>query len=264
MTMPRTPVRLMLGLVIPLAFASRLEAVPPLVSGDVPTADRGRFEWYAGALFENNDGSISRELPLMELVYGLTDRQEITFEIPWLSEHGVHGWEDAVVGTKYMFVKETETLPGIAGSLEVKLPSASTARGLGTGEFDYGLLLRAQKTWGRFTLLGNAGYTFVGKPNVGGITEKRDNVWFASLAQFYELTERTSLLSEVYFETSEEPGEPNRLAANIGVEHELHDSFKVHAAIGTSLRDHQRGGPDLRAYVGFKWEFDAPWRRAAK
>lgn len=256
-----TKTALILG--ITFADATRLQAAPPLVSGDVPTADKGRFEWYAGTLFENNDGSISRELPLMELIYGLTDRQEITFGIPWLSEHGVHGWEDAVIGTKYMFVKETEMLPGISGSLEVKLPSASTARELGTGEFDYSLLLRAQKTWGRFTLLGNVGYTFAGKPKIHGLIEPKDNVWFASLAQFYDLTEHTSLLSEVYVETSEEPEAPVRFAMNIGVERELADNFKLHASIGTSLRDHQRGGPDLRAYVGFKWEFDAPWRRVA-
>lgn len=236
-------------------LASKLSAVAPLVSGDVPTADAGRFEWYVGSLFGKNDGTISRELPLMELVYGLSDRQEITFEIPWLSERGVHGWEDAVVGTKYMFVKETKTLPGISGSLEVKLPSASTSRGLGTGEFDYGLLLRAQKTWGRLTLLGNVDYTFVGELGA-------ENVWFLSFAQFYELAKRTSLLSEVYFETSEESRTSERLAANIGVEHELADHFKIHAAIGTSLRGHQQGGPDLRAYIGFKWEFDAPLHRA--
>jgi hypothetical protein len=236
-----------------LAASTRLEAVPPLVSGDVPTADKGRFEWYVGTLFENNNGSVGRELPLMELVYGLTERQEITFEIPWLSEHGVHGWEDAVVGTKYMLVKETQTLPGISGSLEVKLPSASTARGLGTGEFDYGLLLRAQKTWGWFTLLGNVGYTLVGGPDA-------DDVWFLSVAQFYELTKRTLLLSEVYFETSEAPEASSRLVANIGFEHQLADNFNIHASIGTSLREHQQGGPDLRAYIGFKWEFDAPWK----
>lgn len=236
--------------------------MPPIESGDVPTADKGRFEWYVGTLFEKSDGTLNRELPVMELVYGLTDRQELNFEIPWLSEHGVHGWEDAIVGTKYMFVKETNTLPGIAGSLQVKLPSASTSRGLGTGEFDYNLLLRVQKTWGRYTLLGNLGYTFIGEPTIDGITEPRDNVWFASLVQFYEIAERTSLLGEVLFETSDEPGAPNRFATNIGIERELADNFKVHAAIGTSLREHQRGGPEMRAYIGFKWEFDAPWKTA--
>lgn len=254
--------RLPLFFIVCALAGSPLEAVPPLVSGDVPTADEGRFEWYVGTLFENSAGTLSRKLPVMELVYGLTERQEVTFEIPWLSEAGVHGWEDALVGTKRVLVPETDTRPGIAGSFAVKLPSASTARGLGTGEFDYELLLRVQKTWGRFTVLGNLGYTFIGEPTINGTTEPRDNVWFASLAQFYEITQSTKLLSEVYFETGDEPGAANRLAANIGIEHELADNFKVHAAIGSSLREHQHGGPDIRAYIGFKWEFDAPWRRA--
>ena len=37
--------------------------------------------------------------------------------------------------------------------------------------------------------------------------------------------------------------------------------LSVHAAIGKSLREGNRGGPDLRVYVGLKWEFEAPWKR---
>jgi len=69
------------------------------------------------------------------------------------------------------------------------------------------------------------------------------------------------LLSELYFVSREEPGEPNRLAANIGFKHKLRDNLTVHAPIGKSVRDGNRGGPDLRVYAGLKWELGVPWKR---
>ena len=247
-----------------LTAGARLCAIPPLVSGDVPTADKGTFEIYSGVRYQSESDSVNRQFPIVELVYGLTDRQEFTFEIPFLSQQGEHGFGDAVVGTKYNFIKETGTLPGISGSFELKLPTGSASRGLGSNTYDYDFRFRVQKTWGWFTALGNVGYTLVGEPKIGGISQRRDNVWFASFVQEYRVTEKTKLLSEIYLETSEERGQPNRLAANVGFESESAHNLTFQAAVGRSLREGARGGPDLRVYVGLHWVFDAPWKRSEK
>jgi hypothetical protein len=247
--------------VLLMAVAPRCFAPPPLVTGDVPTADKETFEWYVGARYqENASGNPSRLLPFTELVYGLTDRQELTFEIAGLSVDHEYGISDAVIGTKFVFLKETERWPGIAGSFELKLPTGDESRGLGSGEFDYDLRVRTQKTWGWFTAIGNVGYTFVTDPEYGGVTISTENVWLLSFAQEYQVAKKTKLLSEIYFVSREEPGEPNRLAANIGFKHKLRDNLTVHAAIGKSIREGNRGGPDVRVYVGVKWEFGAPWK----
>jgi hypothetical protein len=244
------------------AFVPRCFAVPPLVSGDVPTANKESFEWYLGARYqESESGNPARLLPFTELVYGLTERMEFTFETSGLSTDGEYGLSDSVVGAKYVFLKETEKRPGVAGSFELKLPTGDESRGLGSGEFDYDLRLRTQKTWGWFTAIGNAGYTFVTDPEYGGVTTSAENVWLLTCAQEYQVAKATKLLSEIYFVSRETPDEPNRLAANIGFKHKLRDNFTVHAAIGKSIREGNRGGPDLRVYVGVKWEFDAPWKR---
>jgi hypothetical protein len=245
-----------------MALAStRIEAVPPLVSGDVPTAEKETFEWYVGMSYQSEAGSITRQFFFTELVYGISDRQEVTFEIPFLSQDGEHGFGDIVLGTKYMVLKETEKLPGISPTFEIKLPSASASRGLGTGEFNYDLRVPVQKTWGWFTLLGNVGYTIIGEPHVNGVVEPRKNVWFVSSAQECKISEKTRLLSEIYLETAEEPGKPNRFAADVGFEQVFSEKFKVHGAVGRSLRE---GPSDLRIYVGFEWDFDAPWKREVK
>jgi hypothetical protein len=195
------------------------------------------------------------------LVYGLTDRQELTFETSGLSLDGHYGLSDSVLGTKYVFLKENEKRPGLAGSFELKLPTGDESRGLGSGEFDYDLRLRVQKSWGWFTAIGNAGYTFVTDPEFGGLTTSAENVWLLTFGQEYQVAKWTKLLSELYFVSREEPGEPNRLGANIGFKQKLLDNLQIHAAVGKSVREGNRGGPDLRVYAGLKWEFDAPWTK---
>jgi hypothetical protein len=244
------------------AGSRRSEAVPPLVSSDVPTVEKGEFELYLGVQYESNPGSITRSLPTMELNYGISDRQELTLQLPWLSESGQHGIGDLVLETKYVFLQETKTGPGIAGSFGLKVPTASSSRGLGTGAFDEELLLRIQKNWGWFTALGNAGYTFLGDPKNG--ENQRDGVWFVSLAQSYQVTAKTLLFTEFYAEANEEQGAPYRLAATFGFDQEIVKDFSMQASVGRTLRDTREGGPDLRVYVGFHWIFGAPWQHGKK
>src|SRR5215217_4003119 len=109
--------RALLALGIVAAFAAKCFAPPPLVTGDVPTADKQTFEWYVGGRYqESESGRPSRLLPFTELVYGLSERQEMTFEVAGLSENHDYGISDAVLGTKYVFQTELDSRPGVAGS----------------------------------------------------------------------------------------------------------------------------------------------------
>ena len=222
----------------------RAAAVPPLVAGDVPTADKNHVEMYVGARYEKTD-SIERQLPFTEIVYGLTERQEVTFEIPFLSLDGHEGFGDAVLGTKYLILRETDQRPGIAGSLELKLDNGDESAGLGTGGLEYDFRLRAQKVFGWFTGLGNVGYT---------ITDQRDVV-FLAFAQEYRVSAKLAVLSEIYWRNSAEPREPNCFAGDVGFKYHLIEHLDLHATIGKGLRDANRGGPDLRVYAGIKLDF---------
>ncbi len=97
----------------------------------------------------------------------------------------------------------------------------------------------------------NLGYTFVGEPE----GQSRRDVLFTAFAQEYEVTPKTRLLSEIYWKNSDEPGTPNRLAADVGFKYHLLPDLAVHAAAGRSLREDHVGGPELRVYAGIKLEF---------
>jgi len=229
------------------------QAVPPLVSDDVPPAEKGTVQWYWATQYLSGQGSIERDLLTTVMSIGITDRQEISWGIPLVSTDGEHGLGDLFVGTKFLLFKETDSCPAASASFNLTTPTGDASKGLGTGGWDYDFRFQAQKKWGWFTLIGNVAYSLLNDP--------QRNVWLVSTAQEYEISETTRLLSEVYFQTSAEPGLSNIVAADVGFVHNFTEKFNVHAAIGTSLREDHRSGTDLRVYVGFEWDFDAPWKK---
>lgn len=243
-----------------LLNAPRCFAPPPLITGDVPTADKGRFELYAGFRYQDT-GTIQRQIPHAELIYGITERWEIGVEGNYLSRAGEHGFDDVTLATKIVLVPEAERRPGLAASYELKLDNGDAERGLGTGGLEHDLRLRAQKTFGWFAPIVNFGYVLVPDAEINGARSARQDVWRASFAQEWQVAKQTKLLSEIYWRTSDEPGEPDRLAWNAGFKHKLLANLTLHAAVGESLRASNIGGPDLRVYAGLKWEFDAPWKK---
>jgi hypothetical protein len=54
--------------------------------------------------------------------------------------------------------------PSLTPNLRLKIPTADEDKLLGTGEFDVGLGLEFDKTFGSFFVLGEISYTFVGNP----------------------------------------------------------------------------------------------------
>jgi hypothetical protein len=235
-----------------VAHATVASAVPPLVIGDVPTADKGDLEVYAGVRYQK-DGVGEWQVPFTEFILGVSSWQEITVEVPYILVDGQHGFGDLVLGTKVMPLRETAELPGIALSFEWKLANASMAKGLGSGSMEFGFLLRSQKTWDWFTLIGNVGYAFVTQPVVDGVTLERQGFWFLGLAPEFALSDRFSLLSDLYWRTADVPGEEARLAADVGFQYEVVRHLQIQGSVGTSLRPDSVGGPEFRSYLGLHW-----------
>ncbi|MEW6158206.1 MAG: transporter [Verrucomicrobiota bacterium] len=240
--------------------APQVLAPPPLITGDVPTAPQGGFEWYLGFRYQDT-GSIERRLPHSEVVYGLTDRWELSVESPYLEHENEHGFGDLTLATKWVALTETQIRPAFGMSYEIKLDNGDAERGLGSGGYEHDLRVRAQKTLGWFTPIVNVGYVIMPDGRIGGIAQRRENVWRTSFAQEWQVAKATKLLSEIYWRTEDAAGGADRLAWNAGFKHKLRDNLTFHAAIGKTLRENNRGGPELRVYAGVKWEFEAPWKR---
>jgi hypothetical protein len=231
-------------------------AVPPMVTDDVPPAEMGVIQWYWSTQYLSANELVQR-IPLgTAMSIGITERQEISWGIPWESQDGEHGLGDLFIGTKYLLFKEGDTGPLASLSFNLTTPTGSESRGLGLGEWQYDFRFQVQKKWGWFTLIGNIGYTILPKSD--------KNVWFLSTAQEYDVSPTTKLVSEVYVQTGAQAGLPSMVAGGVGFIHNLRDNFAIQAEVGTSLREGHQGGPELRVYVGLEWDLSAPWKKPDK
>jgi hypothetical protein len=75
---------------------------------------------------------------------------------------------DNWVGPQIRVYRQTKRVPTLAFSYGVKIPSASTAAGLGTGRVDHQLTLLASKDIMHFHFDFNASQFLIGRPNASG------------------------------------------------------------------------------------------------
>lgn len=244
------------------SFGRPANAVPPpLRTGDVTLAPPGSFEVYSGYLYtEQESRQIERQRPITALHLGLSPRQELTAEIPLsrvTTPGGVteQGFGDAVVGINFLGIEASEGQTGAAASFEVKLDNGDAAKGLGTDAINYDVRLRLESQQGNQKRFLNGGYTFVGRPEVGGIKQERRNVWFASLAEDVSLSKVMGLLAEIVFEMPSVPGDSNQVSANTGFRWNVSKEVEIVSTFGRSLRSGDKGGPHLRAYTGVVMRF---------
>jgi hypothetical protein len=74
------------------------------------------------------------------------------------------GLGDVIAGVTYRFDPPLPGFPYLDTTLKAKFPTASSKRGLGTGEFDTTLQLDATKPFGALAVFANVAYRFVGDP----------------------------------------------------------------------------------------------------
>jgi len=79
------------------------------------------------------------------------------------SRSGVSGLGDIILRLGVIALAEDSKVPQLRPSLYVKCPSADVSKGLGTGEFDFGVGIEASKWLGNAQLIGEGFYTFQGK-----------------------------------------------------------------------------------------------------
>lgn len=161
----------------------------------------------------------------------------------------VEGLGDAVVDVEYALVAEREGLPEIAPFLEVKLPTADSARGLGTGAFDEALgasLIKA--LGGGFTALLELSYTFVGSP----AHARLENFFAWSAGAAYDT--KRSFIVAAFLEgaTRTEPGDQNPLEVRVEAEYKITRSFSAVAGTTVGL---SRSVADFGFSTGLRFRF---------
>jgi hypothetical protein len=181
-----------------LAFSSTCFAYRPFITEDAGVAGKGVVQLEASWDYLSWKGGDVDNAFLLVPIYGLTEKLEMSLEIPYLLHNpdtGSHvdGIGDLNVVGKYLIFEEKEMWPAFAFKGAIKTNSGSPSKGLGTGDLDYSLVAVASKSLGQFTLHTNFGYTFVGDNGDTGIR----NTCLYGLAADYAMTEAFHLVSEI-------------------------------------------------------------------
>ncbi|TAL66606.1 MAG: hypothetical protein EPN88_08165, partial [Bacteroidetes bacterium] len=137
-------------------------AGPPYNTDDPETVRYKHWEYYISSINISQSGIWSGTSPHVELNYGLVPDVQIHLLLPmnynYSSRHGANfGYAETEFGIKYRFIRETENSPQIGTFPIIEIPTIKN------GEFSNGrvkifLPLWGQKSWGKLTTYGGAGY----------------------------------------------------------------------------------------------------------
>lgn len=180
-----------------IAFPLNGFAYRPFMTEDAGVAGKGvaQLELSWDYLQWNGD----RENVLLFIpIYGITERIELSVEIPYLfhNHEGVErmdGIGDINLVGKFLLLEEKESRPTLALKGVVKTKSSDEKKGLGSGDIVYSFVGVVSKNFGTFTLHAMFGYTLVGPSGDDSIRD----IYLYGLAADYGVTEKFHVVAEI-------------------------------------------------------------------
>ena len=258
----RTGVLAVVGLV---GLTGGLYAGRPLVTDDAYPVERGSVEVEFGIELETTTQLYSLTAPF-SFGFGVTDWLELAIKPSVLYQDDQDASPRRVAGVGDLVLEAKARLPFRPFDLDLalvpnlKIPTASESRGLGTGKVDGGAVFVVSKAFTDTRKLHfNVGYTAVGTVSDVNLQDQ----WFFGLAGETSIPglaeERLQVVAEVFGTTAEEEGGPGDIQGHLGVRYLVAESLILDAAIGRSLTTHPP--VEFFATIGLTWTFDAPWKR---
>ena len=159
------------------------------------------------------------------------------------------GIGDLLFRGRYYLVDEQGLVPTIAVTGRIKIPTADSDRGLGTGRFDETLGVELSKTLVKNWLgFANFGYTFIGEPE--GVDLR--NQWYYDFGVGYNVT--NNLLVSMYYEEYRAliEGLSNPRDLLFALNYKATSALRFNASILVGLSN---GAPDYGLTGGISWRF---------
>lgn len=225
----------------------------PINTDDAYILDKGVFTTALGVVFTKANNDDEETDLTIDLGYGITDRLEVTANIPIAFTNPKdgsteEGLSDISIRPEFILIKEEESHPAVSFAANFKTESGNKDKGLGSGETDYSLSLQFSKNFSPLTYHFNIGFTFIGEAE----GENVDDVLFYNLAFEYNMNDKLDLMGELIGETNSDPtadDEPFEFLA--GLIYSLSDKVALDFGIGAGLTD---ASPDIRITGGLTYQ----------
>jgi hypothetical protein len=225
---------------------------PPLITDDPATPGDGNWEINVAFEVEKRRTQRSYAIPLLDINYGLGDRLQLKYEVPWLvlDERGGHtgaGLGNSALGVKWRFFDQDRQRIDMSVYPQLEFNSSDSAvdRGLVDRGMEFVLPLQVEKSFGLISLNPEFGYVF---------HEYGDNEWMYGLALGYEASGELELLGEISGTTGQD-FDNDELVFNIGARWELNETNTFLISAGRSFHDSASDEPEFLLYTGMQFNF---------
>jgi hypothetical protein len=231
-----------------LAPGVRAQGGPPFLTTDPGTPGNGNWEINIGAMVSRDaGGSSAYQLPQLDINFGLGDRIQLSYQIPYVvqSASGAaqqSGWGNALVGVKWRFLDQGDEGWRVSTFPQVESAGSALAQRQGIAIAGPRLLLPLEvaRKLGPLDVNLEVGYFF---PRNG--PDER----FVGLIVGHEFTARLELDGEVYADRAS-GALPNETTLDFGLRYKLHPAFILLCMAGRSVSGDSAGHTQFMGYLG--------------
>jgi hypothetical protein len=229
-----------------LLVCESASAVSPLITDDADTVEPGKQQLNLGWLLTHSSPETLSLVPA-NFITGINSRSElgVTFGYQFRDTNSsaavgdANGVTDILLANKWQLWQSRDQKVKIGFRFDLKLPVASKARGLGTGDVDAGFVMIATRSWGDTMFDWNIGYVAVDLPG----RHSADDRWFLGQAIRHKLDQRWSVVGETFaLLANTGAGGPSTFHAALGGQFSVNDHLVLSALAGTELGDGKPSG----------------------
>jgi hypothetical protein len=229
-----------------LLFNNLSFAGPPFLTDDPQSVDYKHWEYYISSINTFQANLWTGTFPHVEVNYGIYPNVQVHLLTPLNYNYVPHqdtkfGYAYTEVGVKYRFVQESENTPQIGAFPIIEIPTFKNNE-FSNGKTQIYLPVWFQKSWGKLTTYGGAGYWI----NPG---TNNKNWIFSGWEVQYDISPIITLGGELYFHSADAIDSKSVTAFNIGGS--VNASTKTHIIF--SLGHSFTNDNFISSYVGLLW-----------
>jgi hypothetical protein len=221
-------------------------AGPPFDTDDPETVRFKHWEYYISSMNTFQQGVSSGTCPHLELNYGLVPNVQVHLLLPMNYDYSrnkgaVFGYGDTEFGVKYRFIQETDNSPQAGTFPIVEIPTVKNNE-FNNGKAKIYLPVWVQKSWGKLTTYGGAGYWI----NPGS---NNKNWIYAGWEVQYDISPILMLGGEFYYHSADTKNSKSETGFNLGGSINASEKFHIIFSFGHSLTNNSI----VTSYLGLLW-----------
>jgi hypothetical protein len=221
---------------------------PPMITDDPGTPGDGHWEINIAALSDHAGGIDTYQLPLLDINYGIGERIQLKYEMPWLFQRGDgdnrSGVGNALAGVKWRFFDAGEDGWQISTYPQVEFNppgSSSPRRGLADAGSNWLLPLEFEHKLGDIDIDFEGGRWF----RSAALADS----WIAGFVVGHEVSKGFEIMTELHDEAAVSHG-GEELTLNVGATWDFSERCTLLLSAGRDLHDSLRETDTLLTYVG--------------